>query len=131
MNESLKAVVLSLSMSQLASCSAVAEGEGRAVEAGPLSCLMMSQDSSVAITSVTCRVVIDNAAASTEGIDVSVTNILQVSVLPGVCRSFRVDEVARDPAEFDSQVHAELASRYKSSGIGWTVSAVDCQVEDG
>lgn len=102
----------------------------QSVEAGPLSCLLQSDSAGSRLASVTCEVGIGNAQASLEGIDTSVTNILQVIVLPDVCPSYSKTEVFADSHDFTQEVHAQLSAAYVKSGIGWSVESVSCQVAE-
>jgi len=103
---------------------------GQTVEAGPLRCLLQNGGTGSRLASVTCEVAIGNARASAEGIDLSVTNILEVIVLPDVCPGFSKAEVLADSRDFTQEVHVGLGAAYVQSGIGWTVDSVSCQVSE-
>ena len=139
MKLSLKATWFSLCLTSLVGCSSSGAGTnagpqaaqaGRTVEAGPLLCLLQSDTAGPGLASVTCTVTIGNSQASTEGIDISVTNILDGIVLDGVCQSFSKAEVLEDSHEFNQAVQAELSAAYVRSGIGWTVESVSCKISE-
>jgi hypothetical protein len=113
----------------LAGCPAGA-GEGATVEAGPMLCQLASPNGAGSdLADVTCDVEIGNAQASNEGIDTSVTNIMKVNILRGLCPAFRSDEVFADSSQFDNELRAQLSENYERSGIGWTVLSVKCKFD--
>jgi hypothetical protein len=117
-------------VSSVLGCSA-ASSDGRTVEAGPLLCIFAGdQNSSSSLATVTCEVTVGDTEVSSEGIDVSVTNILQIKVLPDLCPEFSRSDVSADPAQFTQQIQDGLSHQYQVAGSGWTISNVTCKVGD-
>jgi hypothetical protein len=123
--------MLSIGAMILIACSAVSERDGRTVTAGPMLCLATNDDGlTVSPMSVTCDVTVGNTEVSTEGIDVSVTNILQVKVLPDLCPAYRRSEILADSKGFAEDLRTALSQQYAAANSGWTVASANCMIAD-